>query len=56
VSALSPRARERVEDHFKKSFGLSLVPLLPYIRSMEMVSTEKDRLGLEQVRSCVMAP
>ena len=56
LSALSPRARERVEDHFQKSFGLSLIPLLPYIRSMEMVSTEKDRLSLEQVRSCVMAP
>lgn len=56
VAALSPRARERVEDHFKKSFGLSLIPLLPYIRSMDLLSSENDRLKLEQLRSCVMAP
>ncbi|MGC8658615.1 MAG: hypothetical protein ACP5U1_06025 [Desulfomonilaceae bacterium] len=56
LGSLSPRARQRVEDHFKKSFGLSLVPLVPYLRALEMLDSEVDRKKLEQIKSCVMAP
>lgn len=56
LGALSARARERVEDHFKKSFGLTLTPLLPYIRAMELLSSEADRRKLEDIKSCIMAP
>jgi hypothetical protein len=56
LAALSTRARERVEDHFKKSFGLTLTPLLPYIRGTEMLENEGDLKKLEQLKSCIMAP
>ncbi|MDR3603869.1 MAG: hypothetical protein P4L38_04515 [Syntrophaceae bacterium] len=56
LAALSARARERVEDHFKTSFGLTLTPLLPYIRAMEMLENETARNKLEQLKSCIMAP
>jgi DNA recombination-dependent growth factor C len=56
LAALSVRARERVEDHFKKSFGLTLTPLVPFIRGMELLSGEVDRNRLDQLKSCIMAP
>ena len=56
LAALSARARERVEDHFKKSFGLTLTPLLPYIKAMEILQSEADRNRLEQLKSCIMVP
>ncbi|MGC8603314.1 MAG: hypothetical protein ACP5VS_06480 [Desulfomonilaceae bacterium] len=56
LAALSARARERVEDHFRKSFGLTLTPLLPYIRAMEILDNEGARNKLEKLKSCIMAP
>jgi hypothetical protein len=56
LAALSVRARERVEDHFKKSFGLTVTPLVPFIRGMELLSGEVDRNRLDQLKSCIMAP
>ncbi len=55
-SALSVKARERLEDHFKKCFGLSLVPLLSYLRAQELLTTEKDKVALDELTPCSMIP
>ncbi len=49
-------AREIVEAHFKKCFGLTLVPLLAYIRAEEMLDGKPERHLLENIEPCVMAP
>ncbi len=51
----SVKAREFFEDHFKKSFRLSLAPLIPYVRAQELVDGPSQRL-LEELRPCIMAP
>lgn len=38
---LGVKARERFEDHFRKSFGLTLIPLIPYIRGFEILGEEE---------------
>lgn len=43
ITTHSTKARELVEDHFKKSFGLTLVPLIPYLRAEETL--DKEGLG-----------
>jgi hypothetical protein len=50
---LSIKARERMEEHFKKCFGLSLIPLIPYLRAEEIL---KDKRLLEDLKPCSMAP
>jgi DNA recombination-dependent growth factor C len=50
------KAREKFEDHFKKCFGLTLVPLLAYIRAEELLEGSLDRQVLEQLKPCSMAP
>jgi DNA recombination-dependent growth factor C len=50
------RIRERVEDHFKKSFGLRLIPLIPYLRGDEILEDSSSRKLLEDLRPSVMAP
>lgn len=54
--SLSIRARERIEDHFKKSFGLTLIPLIPYIRAEELMKGEAARQTLEKLSPCSMVP
>lgn len=51
----SARIRERVEDHFKKSFGLRLIPLIPYLRAEEILAESSSRGRLEELRPSVMA-
>ena len=51
----SIKARERFEDHFKKSFGLNLRPLIPYVRAQELLDTTSQKL-LEDVQPCIMVP
>ncbi len=54
--SLSIKARERVEDHFKKSFGLTLIPLIPYMRAEEILSGAADKASLEKLTPSIMAP
>jgi DNA recombination-dependent growth factor C len=55
-ASLSVKARERLEDHFKKCFGLTLIPLIPYIRAEELLENAADRQALEKLKPCSMAP
>jgi DNA recombination-dependent growth factor C len=50
------KARERMEDHFKKCFGPSLIPLIPYLRAEEMLTDAADRRRLEELRPAIMTP
>ncbi len=50
------KARERMEDHFKKCFGLTLLPILPYTRAEEILGTAELKKRLEDLRPSVMAP
>ena len=52
----SARARERFEDHFKKSFGLTLIPLIPYIRAQELLESDADRNRLDELTPCSFVP
>ncbi|MBI4962860.1 MAG: recombination-associated protein RdgC [Desulfomonile tiedjei] len=52
----SVKARDRMEGHFKKCFGLTLVPLIPYIRATELLTEKSQQLVLEQLKPCSMAP
>ncbi|MFH1116022.1 MAG: recombination-associated protein RdgC [Pseudomonadota bacterium] len=54
--SLSIKARERVEDHFKKSFGLTLIPLIPYMRAEEILSDAAAKAALEKLSPSSMAP
>ncbi|MDQ7781512.1 MAG: recombination-associated protein RdgC [Desulfomonilaceae bacterium] len=54
--SLSIKARERVEDQFKKSFGLTLVPLIPYLRAEEILSSEQAKDALGKLKPSLMAP
>jgi hypothetical protein len=46
----SPKARDRVETHFKKCFGLTLLPLIPYLCAEELLGESQEKQVLEQVR------
>lgn len=46
----SPKARDRAETHFKKCFGLTLLPLIPYLCAEELVADEDQKRVLEQLR------
>jgi hypothetical protein len=52
----SVNARERMEAHFKKCFGLTLIPLLSYIRGGEILEGTPEERLLEELKPCVMAP
>jgi DNA recombination-dependent growth factor C len=54
--SLAIKARERVEDHFKKSFGLTLIPLIPYMRAEEILSSATANEALGKLTSSLMAP
>lgn len=53
---LSVKGRERIKDHFKKSFGLTLIPLIPYLRAEELLESATDRQALEKLTPCFMVP
>ncbi len=52
----SPKARERVEQHFKKCFALTLVPLISFIRAEEMLAGNREKQRLESLKPSIMAP
>jgi DNA recombination-dependent growth factor C len=52
----SVKARERMEGHFKKSFGLTLVPLLAFLRGGELLASNAEKEALEQLKPCSMMP
>ncbi len=52
----SPRARERVEEYFKKSFGPALVPLIPYVRAEEILEGKPERQLLQDLRPSSLVP
>lgn len=52
----SIKARERVEYQFKKTFELTLIPLIPYLRAEELLSEKSDRLILEKLKPSSMVP
>jgi DNA recombination-dependent growth factor C len=49
LSSLSQKVRDEVERVFKHSFGMKLVPLIPYARAMELLETPTDRQSLESL-------
>jgi DNA recombination-dependent growth factor C len=55
-ASLSIKARERVEDHFKRSFGLTLIPLIPFIRAEELLTDKTAKHALETLTPCSMVP
>ncbi|MBI5247890.1 MAG: recombination-associated protein RdgC [Desulfomonile tiedjei] len=52
----SVKPRERLEAHFKKCFGLTLIPLLAYIRAEELLEGRLESQILEKLKPCSMAP
>lgn len=52
----SVKAREQVEDLFKKSFGLTIIPLIPYLVAGELLSDNTMKKRLEELRPSVMVP
>ncbi|MEI8181746.1 MAG: recombination-associated protein RdgC [Desulfomonile sp.] len=50
----SVKAREHVETHFKKSFGLTLVPLIPYLRAEQLLKDKAERQFLEKLKPSAM--
>ena len=56
LGTLGIKVRERLEDHFKKSFGLRLIPLIPYLRAEELLSDKSEQKALEELKSCSFAP
>jgi len=55
-ASLSVKARERMEDHFKKSFGLPLIPLIPYLRAEELVAGSLRVELLEKLKPSSFIP
>jgi len=55
-ASLSVKARERLEDLFKKSFDLALIPLIPYIRAEELLQNAEQKRMLENIKPCSMVP
>jgi len=56
VATQSQRLRERIEDHFKKSFGLTLVPMIPFIRAEQLLRSAQDKEKLAQLKPESWAP
>lgn len=52
----SLKARERMEEHFKKCFGLSLIPVVSYLRAEEILASGEQKKLLQELRPCIMAP
>jgi hypothetical protein len=54
--SLSGKALERVTDHFKKCFGLTLIPIIPYLRAEDLLEEADARAGLENLKPSSMVP
>lgn len=52
----SIKARERFEDHFKRCFGLSLIPLIAYLKAEEVLTSIVDKSGLEKIKASDFTP
>ncbi len=52
----SIKARLRFEEHFKKCFGLTVIPLLAYIRADELLAGHLNRQLLDQIKPSSMVP
>lgn len=52
----SVKPRERLEGHFKKCFGLTLIPILAYIRAEELLEGRLEQQILEKLKPSSMAP
>lgn len=50
------KPRDYLEEHFKKSFGLTLVPLIGYLRAEEILHEKPSKHLLENLRSSSMVP
>jgi DNA recombination-dependent growth factor C len=50
------KPRNYLEEHFKKSFGLALVPLIGYLRAEEILQESASKRMLEDLRSSSMVP
>lgn len=55
-TSLSIKARERFEDHFKKCFGLSLLPLIAYLRAEDAFKTSMEKSSLEKLKASDFTP
>ncbi len=49
------KARERFEEHFKKCFSLTLVPLVPYLLAQSSFEGKAESSLLESLKPCIMA-
>jgi DNA recombination-dependent growth factor C len=47
--SLATKARERFQDHFKRCFGLSLTPLIPYLLAREFLADESGARALDEL-------
>lgn len=47
--SLAVKARERFQDHFKKCFGVSLTPLIPYLLAQDILGDEKKAAALDNL-------
>ncbi len=54
--SLGIKVRERVEEHFKRSFGLRLIPLIPYIRAEEILKEKSAIATLDELKPSSFVP
>lgn len=50
------KPRDYLEDHFKKSFGLTLLPLIGYLRAEEILQGNLLKQALEDIRPSSLIP
>jgi len=50
------KPRDYLEDHFKKSFGLTLLPLIGYLRAEEILQEGPSKQLLEALRPSSLVP
>ncbi len=55
-TSLSIKARERFEDHFKKCFGLSLIPLIAYLKAEDILKISAEKSSLENLKASDFTP
>ncbi|MEW6350435.1 MAG: hypothetical protein AB1646_15335 [Thermodesulfobacteriota bacterium] len=54
--SLSVKSRDKLEAHFKKCFGLTLVPLIPFLRAQELLADKAHQKRLEDLKPCSLVP
>lgn len=55
-TSLAIKARERFEDHFKKCFGLNLIPLIAYLKAEDVFKTAAEKSDLEKLKASDFTP